>query len=178
MPNKTPPEDIVHKLKLLAEEYREKFKCEVFLADITTRKNQYQQDVKIINHDLNSLLAYRHIKNVKHSNIKSCMMTDIWEEIENILCWNYLQHQSQQQIHWRYTYRNNITCNHPCNNYQNQAPSYYYIIDLTNKVVILNDWKVKCKTMWGDVFIYKYVDNKYEHYVLFTTGRCVLLLLQ
>ena len=74
-----PPEDIVHKLKLLAEECREKFKCEVFLADITTRKNQYQQDVEIINHDLNSLLAYSHIKNAKHSNIKSntCMMTDI-----------------------------------------------------------------------------------------------------
>ena len=32
------PEGIAYKLKLLAEEYKEKFKCEVFLSDITSRK--------------------------------------------------------------------------------------------------------------------------------------------
>ena len=42
---------------------------------------------------------------------------------------SYLQHQSQQQIHRRYTYPNNVTHNHlynNSNNYHNQAPSYYY----------------------------------------------------
>ena len=43
-------EDIAYKLKLLAEEYKEKFKCEVFLSEITPRKDQYQQDVELINH--------------------------------------------------------------------------------------------------------------------------------
>ena len=50
------PEDIAYKLKLLAEEYKEKFKCEVFLLDITSRKDQYHQDVEMINHNPNSLL--------------------------------------------------------------------------------------------------------------------------
>ena len=50
------PEDIVYKLRLLAEEYKEKFKCEVFLLDITSRKDQYHQDVEMINHNPNSLL--------------------------------------------------------------------------------------------------------------------------
>ena len=39
------------------------------------------------------------------------------------------------------------------------------VIDPTNKVVILNDWKVKFKIKWKNVFIYKYVGNKYENYV-------------
>ena len=47
------------------------FKCEVYLSDITPRKDQYNQDVEKINYNLNSLLANSHIKRVKHSNIKS-----------------------------------------------------------------------------------------------------------
>ena len=39
------------------------------------------------------------------------------------------------------------------------------IIDPTNKVVILNNWKVKFKTTWDNVFIYKYEGNKYENCV-------------
>ena len=42
---------------------------------------------------------------------------------------------------------------------------YHTVIDPTNKVVILNDWKVKFKIKWNNVFIYKYVRNKYENYV-------------
>ena len=70
------PEDIAYKLKLLAEEYKEKFKCEVFLSDITSRKDQYHQDVEMINHDLNGLLRNINIKRVKHSNIKSQHLHD------------------------------------------------------------------------------------------------------
>ena len=33
------PQDIAYKLKLLAEEYKGKFKCELFFSDITPRKN-------------------------------------------------------------------------------------------------------------------------------------------
>ena len=57
------PEDIKYKLKLLAEECKEKFKCEVFLLCITSRKDQYRQDVEMINHNQNGLL--------RNSNIKS-----------------------------------------------------------------------------------------------------------
>ena len=64
------PEDIVCKLKLLADGYKEKFKCEVFLSDIKPRKDQYHQGVEIINHNLNSLLENSNMT-VKHSNIKS-----------------------------------------------------------------------------------------------------------
>ena len=70
------PADIAYKLKLLAEEYKEKFKCEVFLSDITSRKDQYHQDVEMINHDLNGLLRNSNIKRVKHSNIKSQHLHD------------------------------------------------------------------------------------------------------
>ena len=42
---------------------------------------------------------------------------------------------------------------------------HHTVIDPTNKVVILNDWKVKFKIKWKNVFIYKYVGNKYENYV-------------
>ena len=42
---------------------------------------------------------------------------------------------------------------------------YHTVIDPTNKVVILNDWKVKFKIKWNNVFIYKHVRNKYENYV-------------
>ena len=59
------PEDIVYKLRLLAEEYKEKFKCEVFLLDITPRKDPYHQDVEIINNNLNSLLGNSNIKSQK-----------------------------------------------------------------------------------------------------------------
>ena len=61
------PEDIAYKLKFLAEEYKEKLKCKVFLLDITPRKDQYHQDIKMINHNLNSLLRNSIIR-VKHSN--------------------------------------------------------------------------------------------------------------
>ena len=64
------PEDIVYKLKLLADGYKEKFKCEIFLSGIKPRKDQYHQDVEIINHNLNSLLENGNMT-VKHSNIKS-----------------------------------------------------------------------------------------------------------
>ena len=50
--------------------------CEVFLSDITARKDQYHQDVEIINHNLNNLLANSHIKRVKHNNIKSQHLHD------------------------------------------------------------------------------------------------------
>ena len=66
-------EDFAYELKLLAEEYKENFKCKFFSSDITSRKDQYHQDVEIINHNLNSL---RHIKRVKHSNIKSQHLHD------------------------------------------------------------------------------------------------------
>ena len=42
---------------------------------------------------------------------------------------SYLQHESKQQNHQRYSYPNNATHNHSynkSNNYHNQAPSYYY----------------------------------------------------
>ena len=60
----------MYKLKLLPEEYKRKFKCEVFLSGITPRKDQYHQDVEKINHNLSSLLGNSNIKRVKHSNIK------------------------------------------------------------------------------------------------------------
>ena len=63
---------------------------------------------------------------------------------------SYLLHQSQQQNHQIYTYPNNVTHNHPynnSNNYYNLAPPYYYRIDPTNEIVILNNWKVKFKIM-------------------------------
>ena len=69
-------EDFAYELKLLAEEYKEKFKYKVFSSDITPRKDQYHQDVEIINHNLNSLLANSHIKRAKHSNIKSQHLHD------------------------------------------------------------------------------------------------------
>ena len=65
------PEDNAYKLKLLAEEYKEKLECEVFLSAITPRKDQYHQGVKMVNHNLNSLLRNSNTKRVKHSNIKS-----------------------------------------------------------------------------------------------------------
>ena len=55
---------------MLPEEYKRKFKCKVFLSGITPRKDQYHQDVEIINHNLSSLLGNSNIKRVKHSNIK------------------------------------------------------------------------------------------------------------
>ena len=70
------PEDIKYKLKLLAEECKEKFKCEVFLLCITSRKDQYRQDVEMINHNQNGLLRNSNIKRVKHSNIKSQHLHD------------------------------------------------------------------------------------------------------
>ena len=70
------PHDVVYKLKLLVKEYKGKFKCEVFSSDITPRKDQCHQDVEIINHNLNSLLANSHIKRVKHSNIMSQHLHD------------------------------------------------------------------------------------------------------
>ena len=70
------PEDIAYKLKLLAEEHKEKFKCEVFLSDIKPREGQYHQDVELINHNLNSLLRNSNIIRVKHSNIKSQHLHD------------------------------------------------------------------------------------------------------
>ena len=48
---------------------------------------------------------------------------------QNKILNSYLQHQSQQQIHRRYTYPNNVPHNHRynnSNNYHNQALSYYY----------------------------------------------------
>ena len=66
----------MYKLRLLAEEYKEKFKCEVFLSDITSRKDQYHQDVEMINHNLTSLLRNSNIIRVKHSNIKSQHLHD------------------------------------------------------------------------------------------------------
>ena len=172
-----------YKLKLLGEEYKEKFKCEVFLSDIKPRTDQYHQDLEMINSNINSLLRNSNIKRVKHSNIKSQNLHDdrhlktnrnqgeemsgvqlfcknIYETVtqktigielikksqwypckklynkgiqnsryQNKTLNSYLQHQSQQQIHRRYTYSNNVTHNHPysnSNNYHNQAPSYYY----------------------------------------------------
>ena len=53
------PEDIAYKLKFLAEEYKEKLKCKVFLLDITPGKDQYHQDIKMINHNRN--IAYLEI---------------------------------------------------------------------------------------------------------------------
>ena len=61
---------------MLAEEYKEKFKCEVFLSDITPKKDQDHQDVEMINHNLNSLLRNSNIKRVKHSNRKSQHLHD------------------------------------------------------------------------------------------------------
>ena len=66
----------MYKLRLLAEEYKEKFQCEVFLSDITSRKDQYHQDVEMINHNLTSLLRNSNIIRVKHSNIKSQHLHD------------------------------------------------------------------------------------------------------
>ena len=43
---------------------------------IKPKKDQCHQDVEIINHNLNSLLANSHIKRVKHSNIKSQHLHD------------------------------------------------------------------------------------------------------
>ena len=42
---------------------------------------------------------------------------------------------------------------------------HHTIIEPTNKVVTLNDWKVKFKINWDNVFIYKHAGNKYENYV-------------
>ena len=70
------PEDIAYKLKLLAEEYKEKFKCEFFLSAITQTKDQYHQGVERVNHNLNNLLRNSNIKRVKHSNIKSQHLHD------------------------------------------------------------------------------------------------------
>ena len=61
---------------MLAEEYKEKFKCEVFLSTITPRKDQYHQGVEMVNHNLNSLLGNSNTKRVKHSNIKSQHLHD------------------------------------------------------------------------------------------------------
>ena len=40
------PEDIAYKLKLLAQEYKEKLNYEVYLSDITPRKDENHQDVE------------------------------------------------------------------------------------------------------------------------------------
>ena len=65
-----------YKLKLLREEYKEKFKCEVFLSDIKPRTDQYHQDLEMINSNINSLLRNSNIKRVKHSNITSQNLHD------------------------------------------------------------------------------------------------------
>ena len=65
---------------MLADGYKEKFKCEVFLSDIKPRKDQYHQGVEIINHNLNSLLENSNMT-VKHSNIKS---QHLWQTLEEI----------------------------------------------------------------------------------------------
>ena len=70
------PEDIAYKLKLLAEEYKEKLKCEVFLSAITPRKDQYHQGVEMVNDNLNRRLRNSNTKRVKHSNIKSQHLHD------------------------------------------------------------------------------------------------------
>ena len=177
---------------MLPEEYKRKFKCEVFLSGITPRKDQYHQDVEKINHNLSSLLGNSNIKRVKHSNIeprhlhddrhlrrnrnqgevmsgvqlfcKNIYKTMAQKTIEMELIkksqWylsknvrnrgiqnrryqnknlnSYLQHQSQQPNH--------VTRNYPYNNsnsYHNRL--HHTIIDPSNKIVILNDWKVKFK---------------------------------
>ena len=212
-----PPEDIAYKLKLLAEEYKEKFKCEVFLSDITPRNDQYHQDVEIRNHNLNSLLTNSHIKRAKHSSIKSQHLRDdkhlkrnrnqgkvmscvqlfcktiyetmtqkiiememikksLWYLSKMYIIEVYKVGDTKKTVIFNINHNNKVIEGTPTQTISlitffitiaiiSIIRLHHIIIDPADKVVILNDWKVKFKINWDDVFIYKYVGNNYENYV-------------
>ena len=70
------PEDIANNLVSIAKKFQEKFKCKVYLSDITPRNDHFQGHVQAVNQMLAYKTSKSNIQKVSHSNLSPNYLHD------------------------------------------------------------------------------------------------------
>ena len=70
------PEDIASNLITIAKKFQEKFKCMVYLSDITPQNDHFQGHVQVVNQMLAYKISKSNIQKVSHSNLSPNYLHD------------------------------------------------------------------------------------------------------
>ena len=70
------PEDITNNLVTIAKKFQEKFKCNVYLSDITPRNDHFQGHVQASNQTLAYKISKSNILKVSHNNLSPNYLYD------------------------------------------------------------------------------------------------------